>query len=72
MSAIIQKFLHCDGKKDGCEETFGVDSAHLKIQEHRRLAKKKYGWIYVNGKDFCAVCKDKISPEDKKKTVSDL
>lgn len=51
MSAIIERFLICDG----CHESFGVDDRHRTI-EKQRIAAKSEGWIYIKGKDYCDVC----------------
>ena len=56
MSAVIEKFLVCDGV--GCDATYGVDMRHKAIDEHRKKAKAE-GWTYNNGKDYCPTCRAK-------------
>ena len=53
MTAIIEKFLQCDGKE--CRKTFGLSMRSMNIGYHRKQAKKE-GWTYRKGKDYCENC----------------
>lgn len=53
---IVETFLNCDGK---CGTNFGVDQRILNGAQQRSSAKNN-GWKYINGKDYCPKCADKI------------
>lgn len=61
MSAVIERFLICDG---GCGMDIGVDNRADTIAEHRRVARSE-GWACYSGKDFCPACrKRRVSTHD--------
>jgi hypothetical protein len=61
MSAVIERFIICDG----CGENFGVDNRWKTISAHRQEAARN-GWRLVGNKDYCPTCKSKsktLKPE---------
>jgi hypothetical protein len=58
MSIYIERICACDG----CGENLGGDDRDKSAKEIR-WNRRQQGWVYRNGYDFCAECRDK--PEHK-------
>lgn len=57
MSAIIDRFIFCDGE---CGENFGLDSRGLRTINEQRQEAREQGWKRKNGKDYCPECAPKF------------